>query len=519
MEISIESVESKFDQHLNLPQNNRILFSGKFGTGKSYFLKKYFENREDKYNLFWLSPVNYVVGANQDIFEWIKIDIAKALLKDKSISDAEEKYSKNLLIQTFLYNNSGSIFSRLLTRVANEIGKVKTGQDFLGVFEDDIREYNKKYKELEATAKQDGKSHEKKVIDFVDKSIDVKGSIFEDDVITSILRASIEILKIKSEKENVLVIDDLDRLDPEHIFRILNILSAHNDHFDTNKFGFDKVIVVCDIENIQHIYEYKYGEKVDFDGYIEKFYTYEPHYFTITDSIVSYCENNIVIETLDVDSINTMALLLTQFYINKVLRIRNLKKIIANPQIANHLKLGKKLFEYHPSTKIEQFSEAKAFEIDYDKYGILKVIFMLSNAFGSIDNLQENIQNIIKYSNYPIPERYINNVVNSVAILYNISINNDDIEHIFYNIQKPAYSDSRIVHPRVYFLNQHYYIHYGWSSQNKYKNGDFFIHSRPILDNEHNTMEPNSNRVNMLLESINHIISYIKRNKLFYNVR
>ena len=46
--------------------------------------------------------------------------------------------------------------------------------------------------------------------------------------------------EIRNKKKNVLVIDDLDRIDPEHIFRILNILSVHNNHFDSeNKFSFD----------------------------------------------------------------------------------------------------------------------------------------------------------------------------------------------------------------------------------------------------------------------------------------
>jgi hypothetical protein len=80
MKISIENPRNNFDEHLKLPENNRILFSGKFGTGKSHFLKEYFESNIDKYCMFWISPVNYVVGANHDIFEWIKIDIAKELL-------------------------------------------------------------------------------------------------------------------------------------------------------------------------------------------------------------------------------------------------------------------------------------------------------------------------------------------------------------------------------------------------------------------------------------------------------
>ena len=79
------------------------------------------------------------------------------------------------------------------------------------------------------------------------------------------------------QKENILIIDNIDRIDPEHIFRILNIFSSHmlfsQDRVKINKFFFDKVIVVCDINNIRNIYKNKYGPDVDFSGYIDKFYS------------------------------------------------------------------------------------------------------------------------------------------------------------------------------------------------------------------------------------------------------
>src|SRR5690606_11083880 len=50
--------------------------------------------------------------------------------------------------------------------------------------------------------------------------------------------------RIKADtKQNILIIDDLDRIDPEHIFRIFNLLSAHRDYQTSkHKFGFDNVI-------------------------------------------------------------------------------------------------------------------------------------------------------------------------------------------------------------------------------------------------------------------------------------
>ena len=102
----------------------------------------------------------------------------------------------------------------------------------------------------------------------------------------------------------------MDRLDPDHIFRILNILSAHNDHFQNNKFGFNKVIVVGDLANIDKLYKYRYGPDSDFEGYIEKFFTYEPFNFSITDAIIEHCKTDLALTDIDDANRNMMILLL-----------------------------------------------------------------------------------------------------------------------------------------------------------------------------------------------------------------
>ena len=48
-----------------------------------------------------------------------------------------------------------------------------------------------------------------------------------------------------------LIIDDFERIDPEHIFRILNVFSSHMEGDENNILGFDHVIIVGDIENIK----------------------------------------------------------------------------------------------------------------------------------------------------------------------------------------------------------------------------------------------------------------------------
>src|SRR5688572_22927971 len=76
-----------FRQHLQVKNNSRILFSGKFGIGKTYFLQYFFnaakEQAGDKiqYNAFHIYPVNYSIASNEDIFRYIKYDIVSSFLK------------------------------------------------------------------------------------------------------------------------------------------------------------------------------------------------------------------------------------------------------------------------------------------------------------------------------------------------------------------------------------------------------------------------------------------------------
>jgi hypothetical protein len=129
-----------------------------------------------------------------------------------------------------------------------------------------------------------------------------EGTIYENDIVTKSISTSIEKLKRENinteevdenakEKEVILIIDDLDRLDPEHVFRLFNVFASHFDNYEKdgkkNKFGFDKVLFVCDIKNIRNIFHHKYGSDVDFNGYIDKFYSSEIYHFDNRKAIVS----------------------------------------------------------------------------------------------------------------------------------------------------------------------------------------------------------------------------------------
>jgi hypothetical protein len=129
-----------------------------------------------------------------------------------------------------------------------------------------------------------------KVNSFIDEIVLQKGSIYENDFYTKLIYGIIEEIKKKTEKKTVLIIDDLDRIDPNHIFRILNIFSAHIDCNSladgiSNKFNIDKVVVVGDYKNIKSIFHHIYGERTDFNGYIDKFYSKETYELSFEDKI------------------------------------------------------------------------------------------------------------------------------------------------------------------------------------------------------------------------------------------
>jgi hypothetical protein len=267
--IKIENPISDFEEHLK--SNKRILFSGKFGIGKTFFLKEFFQIPEikEKYNVFHLFPVNYQIATNEDIFELIKYDILYYLFGFKWIKIDIEKFSKLLVAQSYLMNNSVSVFSKILKCIP------LFGIDKAGEAIETLLNIQKKFLEYYNTTNQNDVT----LLNNFREQIELKkGSSYEFDTISEFISENLancnNDIEVGKHRENVLIIDDLDRIDPEHIFRLLNVFSAHIDRGDgTNKFGFDKIIFVCDVNNIRSIFAAKYGQQTDFSGYIDKFYS------------------------------------------------------------------------------------------------------------------------------------------------------------------------------------------------------------------------------------------------------
>ncbi|WP_293938144.1 P-loop NTPase fold protein [Sphingobacterium sp. UBA5996] len=290
MNIKNDTLLQDFLNHLELEGNNDIIFSAPFGTGKTFFLKEDFVPKcEEQYNAIHLYPVNYSVSSNEDIFELIKYDILfELVLKYKdSIENIDAlELDKGLALQLYMQDNFKALdFTQQVFKATTKLGK--SISDILGLLKIEKDKFDEFYSGL--------KANEFETIRAYLESFEGGRGLKEYDTISALISEILRRLKLRN-KQNVLIIDDLDRIDPEHIFRIFNVLSAHRDyHTSKNKFGFDKVILVCDIENIKRIYEHRYGRNVDFQGYINKFYSRSIYEFDnrryIKDALRDYLDN------------------------------------------------------------------------------------------------------------------------------------------------------------------------------------------------------------------------------------
>ncbi|POY36440.1 hypothetical protein C3K47_11905 [Solitalea longa] len=274
IKITQTSIIQEFNAHIDYKENKRILFSAPFGAGKSTFLNDFFNEREDIYIVIKLYPVHYTVANNDDVFELIKFDILCELLHKyrNEIDLQKEEFSTLLTSQVFGQHRID--FIPLVESIIEASGKVgKPAKDILIALKDFFKDFKAFKKEIE--------TDEEKLIEIYLEKFNNKPGVNEMDDITNLISSLLDRTKTDSEiKETVLIIDDLDRLDPEHVFRLFNIFSAHYDSVtEQNKFGFDKIIFVCDINNIRKMFAHRYGAGVDFSGYIDKFYSLSPFHF------------------------------------------------------------------------------------------------------------------------------------------------------------------------------------------------------------------------------------------------
>lgn len=275
-EIPVDGAIERFYAHLD--NHDRTILSAKFGDGKSYFLQKFMgdEMVKEKYVFLTLYPVNYQVEENRDVFEMIKYDLLIQMFAQEIISP-EFKLTKAQTLAWCLQLHSPSLVEGLLP-IISDLGLDDRSVKFVSALlagKNLIGKVKQKIKEVDEPVR------DRLIVQFLKEMR--KNPIAGQDVISGIIQQGIaDYKKEHNDKRIVLIIEDMDRMDPANLFRILNVFSAHIDYnyrfgsnsnqpFIGNKFGLDKVVFVMSYENTKHIFRHLYGEGADFNGYIRKF--------------------------------------------------------------------------------------------------------------------------------------------------------------------------------------------------------------------------------------------------------
>lgn len=281
--IPIDVPKSDFEYFLEIEDNKRIFFSGKFGIGKTFFLQRFFEEHADKYDVYHLFPVRYQITSNENIVEFLKYDILVELLKkNPSAFQKNEINGVSGWVALFFafFKEKASVNGFLQSVVSLGEGALVLSPDpffqILGKLGRPLKDLLSIDKEFQAF-KDRYLAGDKQIVDKFFKEIEENTNNVATDYLSHLLRQKIS--ELKGDKKSVLVLDDFERIDPEHIFRILNVLSAHMEGDEENGFGFDHVIIVGDIRNVKSIFHHKYGESTEFFGYFDKFFTVRPFYF------------------------------------------------------------------------------------------------------------------------------------------------------------------------------------------------------------------------------------------------
>lgn len=232
-------------------------------------MKSYDEKKNDYY-FITLLPVNYVVEENRDVIEYIKRDILFQLIKDNRIYDFKEGYDK------------------IFDAVCNKESLLKLGDFVASIIPiEGLKDGYEALKDLASTIHEKYKSQDvlHVVDDYLNRFYGKSGSISECDAFTCLIQKSLERMMANT----VLIIEDLDRIDPGHLFRIMNVLSSQvdNPYYSEvphgNKFGFDKIILVMDYEIAKHLFHHFYGKEANYEGYMNKFLNTLPYSYSIRE--------------------------------------------------------------------------------------------------------------------------------------------------------------------------------------------------------------------------------------------
>ncbi|MFC2517239.1 MAG: P-loop NTPase fold protein [Prevotella sp.] len=284
LNIDVSEKVKDFVQYLD--STDRIILSARFGDGKTHLLNalRNDETANKEYEFFTIYPVNYSVAPNEDVFEYIKRDIIVQLNNQGLLNNIDLEATFSSFID---FEDIASVVSFILSLVPGGVVYNKFFNQFCKI--------KKRYEQKKHTADK-----------YLSTFAKQKGSIYEEDGYTKLIR---ERIKWMGEdhytgghewkgKKPVLIIEDLDRLDPKHLFRILNVISAHMEDRHTpdkvgNKFGFHSIVLVMDYDVTKHIFHHFYGDGACYEGYMSKFLSREPFRYSIKYEVVEAIENRL----------------------------------------------------------------------------------------------------------------------------------------------------------------------------------------------------------------------------------
>ena len=172
--IPIDSPKEEFKNHLAIPDNHRVFFSGPFGIGKTYFIKKFFEESEE-YISIHLYPVNYSVAQNEDIFELIKYDIIRNLIESK-VEVFDNIEISNSIYFYFYFQNS---VNRILEPFIEGTKKLSSSADGLLKFANGLEKVEKLNLNGFEKFKKENSSKLSILQKYLGESEESKGSIYE----------------------------------------------------------------------------------------------------------------------------------------------------------------------------------------------------------------------------------------------------------------------------------------------------------------------------------------------------
>ena len=329
-----------FYHHLNEATIDRTIFSAKFGDGKTEFLKQFKEKYQDKYDFYTLYPVNYQIAPNEQIMEYIKRDLLFQLLLNEKIKPGIE-IPNPIAFQWYLCNNTFDIIRDCMKFAPSLIGTMAQYQVVLEGVTALAKTIIKQYQKFKNFKEEINNNSFQEGVNYIGFFNNEAGSIYELDPISWLIAKSITAEKGKTP---VLIIEDLDRIDPAHLFRILNIFSAHIDRqyllsdqniidddeeksLDQlpNKFGFKKIIFVMDAEATAAIYEKFYGN-YNYKGYISKFISKRIFEYSITKAAQTRLNKHFYHEC-EIDA-NTIFDALRNVGVNLDLSVRDIVRVL-----------------------------------------------------------------------------------------------------------------------------------------------------------------------------------------------